>query len=151
MVSEQGLQSLLTKISLQNTKKWKHPPETPKTRNGLIQILRMDMDLSERRIEYCSFYCFCPKMNGYTSMFFCRLLWRETTFASLDHKVFPTWSKFFPIKVDPHEEHRQDPDLLIPLEQGSYVSGKCQGNLKFFKDRELSRNFIICQGKSNFC
>ena len=26
-----------------------------------------------------------------------------------------------------------------------------QGNLKFFKVRELSGNFIICQGKMNFC
>ena len=30
------------------------------------------------------------------------------------------------------------------------MSGKCQGNLKFFKVRELSGNFIICQGKLNF-
>ena len=35
--------------------------------------------------------------------------------------------------------------------QGSYASGKCQGNLKFFKVRELSGNFIICPGKLNFC
>ena len=35
--------------------------------------------------------------------------------------------------------------------QGSYASGKCQGNLKVFKVRELSGNFIICQGKLNFC
>ena len=37
------------------------------------------------------------------------------------------------------------------IRQGSYASGKCQGNLKFFKVRELSGNFIICQGKLNFC
>ena len=35
--------------------------------------------------------------------------------------------------------------------QGSYVSGKCQGNLKVFKVRKLSGNFIIWQGKLNFC
>ena len=35
--------------------------------------------------------------------------------------------------------------------QGSYASVKCQGNLKIFKVRELSGNFIICQGKLNFC
>ena len=40
---------------------------------------------------------------------------------------------------------------LIFFNQGSYASGKCQGNLKFFKVRELSGNFIICQGKLNFC
>ena len=34
--------------------------------------------------------------------------------------------------------------------QGTYASGKCQGNLKIFKVRELSGNFIICQGKLNF-
>ena len=33
--------------------------------------------------------------------------------------------------------------------QGSYASGKCQGNLKFFKVRELSGNFMLCQGKMN--
>ena len=35
------------------------------------------------------------------------------------------------------------------LEQGSYASGKCQGNLNFFKVRELSGNFMLCQGKMN--
>ena len=38
-------------------------------------------------------------------------------------------------------------DLL----QGSYASGKCQGNLKFFKVRELSGNFMLFQGKMNVC
>ena len=33
--------------------------------------------------------------------------------------------------------------------QGSYASGKCQGNLNFFKVRELSGNFMLCQGKMN--
>ena len=32
---------------------------------------------------------------------------------------------------------------------GSYASGKCQGNLNFFKVRELSGNFMLCQGKMN--
>ena len=35
------------------------------------------------------------------------------------------------------------------LIQGSYASGKCQGNLNFFKVRELSGNFMLCQGKMN--
>ena len=34
--------------------------------------------------------------------------------------------------------------------QGSYASGKCQGNLIFFKVRELSGNFMLCQGKIIF-
>ena len=34
-----------------------------------------------------------------------------------------------------------DPDQTAPI-QGSYASGKCQGNLKFFKVRELSGNFM---------
>ena len=38
--------------------------------------------------------------------------------------------------------------MCIRQNQGSYASGKCQGNLKFFKVRELSGNFIICQGNS---
>ena len=33
--------------------------------------------------------------------------------------------------------------------QGSYASGKCQGNFNFFKVRELSVNFMLCQGKMN--
>ena len=36
---------------------------------------------------------------------------------------------------------------LLNYFQGSYVSGKCQGNLNFFKVRELSGNFSVCQGK----
>ena len=39
---------------------------------------------------------------------------------------------------------------ILPL-QGSYVSGKCQGNLNFFKVRELSGNSVMCQGKMKFC
>ena len=35
------------------------------------------------------------------------------------------------------------------MTQGSYASGKCQGNLNFFKVRELSGNFMWCQGKMN--
>ena len=35
--------------------------------------------------------------------------------------------------------------------QGSYTSGKCQGNFDFFKVRELSGNFMLCQGKMNVC
>ena len=35
--------------------------------------------------------------------------------------------------------------------QGSYTSGKCQGNLIFFKVRELSGNSVMCQGKMKFC
>ena len=31
------------------------------------------------------------------------------------------------------------------------MSGKCQGNFKFFKVRELSGNFMLCQGKMNVC
>ena len=34
--------------------------------------------------------------------------------------------------------------VLCPL-QGSYASGKCQGNFNFFKVRELSGNFMLCQ------
>ena len=48
-------------------------------------------------------------------------------------------------------DHICVPSDLHKTTQGSYASGKCQGNLKFFKVRELSGNFIICQGKLNFC
>ena len=33
--------------------------------------------------------------------------------------------------------------------QGCHASGKSQGNLKFFKDMELSGNFANCQGNFN--
>ena len=52
---------------------------------------------------------------------------------------------FFPIENGVHI----GPYFL--LEQGSYASGKCQGNLNFFKVREMSGNFMLCQGKMNFC
>ena len=39
----------------------------------------------------------------------------------------------------------------LQVRQGSYVSGKCQGIIYFFKVRELSGNFMICQGKMKFC
>ena len=35
--------------------------------------------------------------------------------------------------------------------QGSYTSGKCQGNLIFFKVVELSMNSVMCQEKKKFC
>ena len=35
--------------------------------------------------------------------------------------------------------------ISVVLIQGSYASGKCQGNLKKFKVRELSGNFMLCQ------
>ena len=31
------------------------------------------------------------------------------------------------------------------------MSGKCQGNLNFFKVRELLGNSLMCQGKMIFC
>ena len=31
------------------------------------------------------------------------------------------------------------------------MSGKCQGNLFFFKVRELSGNSVMCQGKMKVC
>ena len=34
--------------------------------------------------------------------------------------------------------------------QGSYASGKYQGISIFFKVRELSGNFMMCQGKMKF-
>ena len=40
---------------------------------------------------------------------------------------------------------------LLNTVQGSYALGKCQGILIFFKVRELSGNFILCQGKMKFC
>ena len=51
-----------------------------------------------------------------------------------------------PLKLVPAKGMSSYPGL-----QGTYALGKCQGNLKFFKVRELSGNFIICQGKLNFC
>ena len=59
----------------------------------------------------------------------------------------------FFVNVDESEYVIKVNIILNPLYtvQGSYASGKCQGNFKFFKVRELSGNFIICQGKLNFC
>ena len=38
---------------------------------------------------------------------------------------------------------------IVAYLQGSYASRKCQGNYNFFKVRELSGNFMLCQGKMN--
>ena len=35
--------------------------------------------------------------------------------------------------------------------KGSYISGKCQANLIFFKVRELSGNSVMCGGKMKIC
>ena len=40
--SEQGQYCLFTGVSIQNTIKMKHLPGTPKTRNGLIRMIRID-------------------------------------------------------------------------------------------------------------
>ena len=40
--SDRGLHCLLTGISIRNKMKWKSTPETPKSGNGLVQLIRMD-------------------------------------------------------------------------------------------------------------
>ena len=49
--SGQGLHNLLSEISMENAKKWKHPPETPKTKNGLIRIIKMDKSTGQKRVS----------------------------------------------------------------------------------------------------
>ena len=57
--------------------------------------------------------------------------------------------------VDPDqlasEEANWSGSSLFVIKQGSYMSGKCQENLNFFKVRELSGNSVMCQGKMKFC
>ena len=43
--SVQGLHCLLTGISIRNRIKRKRTPDTPKIRNGLIQMIRMDKSI----------------------------------------------------------------------------------------------------------
>ena len=38
----------------------------------------------------------------------------------------------------------------LNLSQGCHTSGKSQGKVVFFKVREMSGNFEICQGKNEF-
>ena len=40
--------------------------------------------------------------------------------------------------------------IKIVLRQGCHTSGKSQGKVVFFKVREMSGNFEICQGKNEF-
>ena len=47
--SDQGLHYLLTEISKENPVK--NVPETPKTRNGLIQVIRMDKSTGQNRVK----------------------------------------------------------------------------------------------------
>ena len=48
---DQGLHCLLTRISVQNKMKWKHLPDTPKTRNGFIQMIRLDKSTNQERVK----------------------------------------------------------------------------------------------------
>ena len=51
-----------------------------------------------------------------------------------------------------HTRHKRNTNTgLGNARQGSYASGKCQGIFYFFKVRELSGNFMMCQGKMKFC
>ena len=42
---------LLTEVSMRKMKKWKHPPETPDTRNGLIHMIRIDKSSGQKRVN----------------------------------------------------------------------------------------------------
>ena len=53
-VSDQGLHCLLTEISMENAVKMKTSQETPKTRNGLTQMIRMDTSAGQKWIKYLS-------------------------------------------------------------------------------------------------
>ena len=48
MASGQGLHCLLTEISMENAVKMKTSTKTPKTRNGLIQMIRMDKSTGQK-------------------------------------------------------------------------------------------------------
>ena len=47
MINTVYLQEFLCKIQF----KWKHPPQTPKTRNGLIQMMRMDSSTGQKWVN----------------------------------------------------------------------------------------------------
>ena len=49
MVSDQVPHCLLAEISMENIVKIKHPPKPPKTRNGLIQIIKMDKSTGQKK------------------------------------------------------------------------------------------------------
>ena len=54
VASELGLHCLITEISTENAGKIKkQPPETPKTRNGLIQMIRMDKSICQKWLKKC--------------------------------------------------------------------------------------------------
>ena len=52
MATDQGLCCLVTEISMKNTVKMKYQPITPKTRNGLIQMIRMGYSIGQNRVNY---------------------------------------------------------------------------------------------------
>ena len=49
--SDQDLHCLLTEISVKSAVKIENPPEKPKTRNGIIQMIRMDKSTSQKRVN----------------------------------------------------------------------------------------------------
>ena len=46
-MSDQGQHCLFTAISMQNKKNREHPPGTPKIRNGLTQMIKVDKSFSK--------------------------------------------------------------------------------------------------------
>ena len=51
VASDQGQHSLLTEIFIENGLKIKYPPEPPKTRNRIIQMIKMDMFIGHKRVN----------------------------------------------------------------------------------------------------
>ena len=93
---DQGLHCLLTEISMESTGKGKHPPEAPKTKIELIQMIRMDKPTGQTRVialqtliqpnTWSMWYgkCFCgiiTRPRGYETFFMLNLT---------EHESFPT-------------------------------------------------------------
>ena len=53
LASHQDLHCLLTEISMENSVKMKNLPETLKTKNGLIQMIRMNKSTSQKESKCC--------------------------------------------------------------------------------------------------
>ena len=62
VMSDQGLQCLLTEISMENAVKMRKSSENPKTSNGLLQMIRMNEYPGQKRVKTefeCKGYIFC--------------------------------------------------------------------------------------------
>ena len=112
--SDQYLHCLLTEISMEMQQKSKQPSETSKTRNGIIQMMRMDKSSGQKRVKFNPEESI--KVCRYNAMF--TILQKDTYRAFLFFRtkgLIPVFPSNNPVQVfgvlclSPHTIYRTSP------------------------------------------